>query len=189
MSTVPGFDFTSSDTLNQFTSSYTYDVVAVVDPDTGEQLFTGAEIMKCNVGPTSKLMDHPLEDGTPVTDFKVIMPVVIELGLLIDTSNFDATYQDIYDAFLDSTFLSVRTNADIFDNMVIETMPHDETPEMFGMLQMSLRLREVQLVTVQYQALQQTDVAQPTDQSTVSRGEQQPQPSNSALFDLTTGFR
>jgi hypothetical protein len=134
-------------------------------------------------------MDHPLEDGTPVTDFKVIMPVVIELGLLIDTSNFDGTYQDIYDAFLDSTFLTVRTNASVYENMVIESPPHDETPEMFGMLQMSLRLREVQLVTVQYQALQQTDVATPTDQSTVNRGEQQPQPTNSALYDITSGFR
>jgi hypothetical protein len=186
MSTIPDFD--SSDTMNQFTSSYTYDVVAIVDPDTGVQLFTSAELMKANVGPTSKIMDHPLEDGSPVSDFKIILPVSLELGLLIDTSNFDGVYQEIMDAFLDSTFLTVRTNADTYEDMVIEALPHDETPEMFGMLQLSLRLREVQLVTVQYQALQSTDVATTTDQSTVDRGEQQPQTSNSALYDITKGF-
>lgn len=179
MSTVPG---------GNFNSSFTYDVVAIVDPDTGAQLFSAAESMKANIGPMSKIMDHPLEDGSPVSDFKIILPVSIELGLLLDANDFDATYAQIYDAFLDSTFLTVRTNADTYENMVIEGLPHDETPDMFGLLAISLRLREIQLVTVQYQALPASQVAAPTDQSTVNRGEQQPAPANSVLYDAKNYF-
>jgi hypothetical protein len=175
------------DTQDQFVSSYTYDVVAVVDPNSGTQVFTGAEIMKANVGPTSKLMDHPIESGSLVTDFKIIMPVTIELALLVNSQSFDGTYAEVKAAFLASTFLTVRTNADTYMNMVIEAIPHDEIPEMFGMLAIALRLREVQLVTVQYQALQSTDVENPTDQSTVNSGEQQPQNDNSAAYDLAKG--
>lgn len=174
------------DTNNQFLSSFTYDVVAVIDPDTGEQLFAEAESMKANVGPLSKIMDHPLEDGSPVSDYKIILPVTIELGLLVSAQDSGSTYATIRDAFLASTYLTVRTNADTYENLVIEGMPHDESPDMFGMLAIGLRLREVQLVTVAYQALAAKDVAQPTDQSTVNTGEKQG--SNSALYDLASGF-
>jgi hypothetical protein len=195
MSTIPGINVPpilvtafdeASDAFNQFNSNFTFDVVAIVDPDTGEQLFTAAESMKANIGPMSKIMDHPLEDGSPVSDYKIILPISIELGLLLPANDFDSTYSQIYDSFIASDFLTVRTNADTYENMVIEGLPHDETPDMYGMLAISLRLREVQLITVQYQALPPKQVEQPTDASTVDRGEQQPQ--SSVLFDLTKSF-
>jgi hypothetical protein len=191
MSTIPGLEGATFvddnlDTTNQFMSSYTFDVVAVVDPDTGEQLFTAAESMKANVSPTSRLMDHPLEDGSPVTDFRIVLPVQIELALLFSAQDFDSTYAQIKATYLAGLMLTVRTNADTFENLVIEQMPHDETPDMFGMIPLSLRMREVQLITVAYQALQAQDVAQPTDQSTVQTGEKQGQ--NSAAYDIANGF-
>jgi hypothetical protein len=192
MSTIPGFDASlqpitdDGDAVNQFNSNYTYDVVAIVDPDTGLQLFEAAESMKANVGPLSKLMDHPLEDGSPVTDYRIVLPVSIELGILVNAQDFDSTYDQIKDAFTQGDFLTVRTNADTFENMVIEGMPHDESPELFGMLAISLRLREVNLITVQYQALPASQVETPTDQSTVQRGEQQPQ--SSVLYDASQAF-
>jgi hypothetical protein len=178
-------DLSGFDTQNQFASGYAYDVVAIVDPDSGLQLFTSAEAMKANVGPLSKIMDHPLEDGSPVSDYKIILPITIDLVMLVNAASYDGTYQAITQAFQDSTFLTVRTNANTYEDMVIEGLPHDESPEMFGMLQIGLRLREIQLVTVQYQALGAQDVANANDQSTVNTGEQQPQSSNnSAAFDI-----
>lgn len=196
MSTIPEFeDGTLSpivegddDTTNQFQSNYTFDVVATVDPDTGEQLFAAAEIMKANVLPASKTMDHPLEDGSPVSDYRIILPVVIDLGILVSAQDFDSTYAQITLAFLAGSYLTVRTNADTFENLIIESMPSDETPEMFGMLQISLRLREIQLVEVTYQQLKPKDVAKTTDQSTVQAGEKQTQTGNSVLYDASNYF-
>lgn len=194
MSTIPEFEQGTlqpivegdDDTTNQFMSNYQFDIVAIVDPDTGEQLFTQAEAMKANVTVASKTMDHPLEDGSPVSDYRIILPVVIDMGMLVSAQDFDSTYAQITDAFLSGAYLTVRTNADTFENMILEAMPHDEVPEMFGMLAMSLRLREIQLVEVTYQQLKPKDVEKPTDQSTVQAGEKQGQ--NSVAYDAANYF-
>lgn len=168
-------------------SGYSQDVVGIFDPDSGEQLFTEATAMKANINRNSKIMDHPKEDGSPVSDYKIILPVEIDMGILIDSTDQEDTYDLIKTAFLSSQFLTVQTNADVYTNMVVSAMPHDETPDMWGMLVMGLRLREVQLVTVQFQQLAANDVANTTDQSTVNTGEQTPQPapqSNSVAYDL-----
>lgn len=168
-------------------ASYEQDVVGIFDPESGTQLFLQAYAMKGNVVRDSKIMDHPLENGQPVSDYKIILPVAIDIGILIDSTDQDGTYASISAAFLSSQFLTVQMNADTYENMVVSGMPHDESPDMWGMLVVSLRLREAQLVTVQFQSLTANDVANPTDQSTVNTGEQTPQPApaaNSALYDM-----
>lgn len=168
-------------------SSYNQDVVGIFDPATGNQLFTEAAAMKCNVNRSSKIMDHPLENGSPVSDYKIINPIEIDLGIMIDSQDLANTYGLISAAFASSQFLTVQTNAGSFVDMVIQGLPHDESPDMYGMLVLGLRLREIQLVTVQFQALTASDVEKPTDQSTVNIGEQTPAvapPQNSALYDL-----
>lgn len=168
-------------------ASFSQDVVAISDPKSGARLFPKAQLMKCNVSRASKLMDHPLENGSPVTDYKIILPVEIDMGILINSYEKQATYDFIAYAFGTSQFMTVQTNAGVFTNMVVQAMPHDEGPDMWGMLVMSLRLREVQLVTVQFQDLTPADVAKPTDQSTVKSGQKSPTAipkQNSAAYDL-----
>jgi hypothetical protein len=67
--------------------------------------------------------------------------------------------------------------------MLIEAMPHEESPEMFDAIPLAVKLRQIQQVLVQYQALTETQVAQPVDQSTVNTGTQQPK--ESALYQIT----
>lgn len=166
------------------TSTYTYNVVDVIDPNTGVSMFNSVNVnaMKCNVLRASKIMDHPLENGSPVSDYAIVLPIQMEMGVFVNALARDGAYQLIAEMFESKTFLTVTTNADTYENMVIEAMPHDETPEMFGMLAIGVRLREVQLVTVQYQALQAQDVSDQTAQSTANVGEQQP--SSSVAYDL-----
>jgi hypothetical protein len=169
-------------------STYNQTVVGVFDPATGDQLFSEAPTMKANVNRSSKIMDHPLENGSPVSDYKIINPVEIDLGILVDTNNLENTYATISRIFEFSVFLTVQTNAGVFEDMVLTAMPSDESPDMWGMLVISLRLREVQLVTVQFQDLTASSVANPNDQSTINTGEQTATPvvnnSRSALYDL-----
>lgn len=152
-------------------ANFSQDVVQISDPKTGERLFPKAQLMKANISRTAKLMDHPLENGAPVTDYKIILPTEIDMGILVDSYEKEATYDFLAYAFGTSQFMTVQTNAGVFVNMVIAAMPHDESPEMWGMLVLSVRMREVQLVTVQFQELTAADVAKPTDQSTVKTGE------------------
>lgn len=149
------------------------DVVGVYDANF-RQLFAAARAMKASVKTEAKVFTHPLEDGAPVSDHKIYSPAEIELWTIIDAEDYKAVYQQIKSAFRSNALLIVQTRADVFKNMTIAAMPHDEDPEMFDVLPVVINLVEVQLVRAQFQALPPAAVAKPANQSTVKRGEQQP---------------
>lgn len=181
---IPG----SGSTLQNFNmASYAEDVVMVLDPSTGDQVLTSAHLMKCNVLRGSRVMDHPLENGSIVSDYRIVLPIEIEMGILVDSTDGTDTYDELLTLFNNATFLTVQTNAGTFDNLIIENTPHDETPDMFGILQLTVRFREILLVTVQFQALAPTDVAVSSDASTIQRGEQTP--STTVLQDIVSGVQ
>ena len=164
-------------------SLFGVDIVGVFDMESYEQIFSRARPVKANVIRAQKIMDHPLETGAVVSDFAVVMPVSIELSLVIASADYQSVYQSIKTYFETQTLVSLHTKADVFPNMLIEAMPHEESADMFDAIPLALRLRQVQLVTVQYQALPPAAVETPTDQSTVNRGQQQPK--SSVLYDIT----
>jgi hypothetical protein len=163
-------------------SLFGVDVVGIFDGESFEQIFNTARPIKANVKPTLKIMDHPIETGAIVSDFAVILPVEIELSLMLQGDEYVSTYQSIRTYFATQTTVIVHTKAGVFENMLIEAMPHEESADVFDALPLALRLREVQYVTVQYQTLTPQAVQQPTDQSTVNRGAQQPKAS--ALYQI-----
>lgn len=163
-------------------SLFGVDVVGVFDNDTFDQLFTTARPMKANINRVAKVMEHPIETGSIVQDFMIILPVEIELSLVLTGDEYEATYQTIKNYWLTGTQVSIQTKADVFPNMLIQAMPHEESADMFDVIPLALKLRQVQQVLVQYQALTATQVAAPQDASTVNAGAQQPQ--QSALYQI-----
>jgi hypothetical protein len=173
--------------VNQITQSvlsmFGVDVVGIYDNDTFQQLFSTARPIKANINRVAKIMEHPIEDGSIVQDFMIIQPVDIELSLILTGDEYQSVYQQIRTCFLTGTQLSIQTKADVFSDMLIQAMPHEETADMFDAIPLALKLREIQEVIVQYQALTATNVQQPADASTVNTGTQQPQ--QSALYQIT----
>lgn len=164
-------------------SLFGVDVVGIYDNVTYEQLFQTARPMKANISRTRKVMEHPIETGSLVQDFAITMPVEIELSLMLTGDDYPVVYQIIKGYFMTGTQVSVQTKADVFPNMLIQAMPHEETPDVFDAIPLALKLRQIQQVIVQYQALASSQVAAPADQSTVNVGAQQPQ--QSALYQLS----
>lgn len=164
-------------------SLFGVDIVGIYDNDTFDQLFEVARPVKANISRSRKVMEHPIESGALVQDFAITLPVDIELSMLLTGEEYQYVYQQIKTYFLAGIQVSVQTNADVFPNMLIQAMPHEESPEMFDAIPLALKLRQVQLVTVQYQALAPTQVTQPQDQSTINRGAQQPK--ESALYQIS----
>jgi hypothetical protein len=169
--------------VNSILSMFGVDVVGVFDNDTFEQLFLTARPMKANINRQQKIMDHPIESGAIVSDFAIVLPVEIELSMVLGGAEYETMYQTIKTYFLSQQMVTIQTKADVFSDMLIQAMPHEETPEMFDAIPLALKLREVQLVTVQYQSLPPTAVQAPTDQSTVQGGAQQPQ--QSILYSIS----
>lgn len=176
--------------VSNFTQSvmslFGVDVVGIYDNDTFSQLFQTGRPIKANISRLAKIMEHPIETGAIVQDFMIIMPVEIELSLILGAADYQTVYQEIKGYFMTGTQVSIQTKADVFPNMLIQGMPHEESADMFDVIPLALKLRQIQMVTVQYQALTASNVVQPADASTINAGSQQPQ--TSTLYDITSFF-
>lgn len=152
------------------------DVVGIFDSEF-RQIAPEGRPLKAFITEPSKIMEHPLENGASVADHRVFLPVEIELVMLVPVED----YQKIQALYRQSETVTVRTNAGTYDNMTLEVLPHDETTDAFGQIAASLRLREVQFVETQFQALPPKAVGKGNrNASTTKRGEQSGKPAAAA---------
>lgn len=151
-------------------STNAQDVVAVLKSDFS-QVFEKARAIKATIMRTSKAMEHPLETGASIVDHRIVLPTTIELSLILSSEDYRAVYQQVADLFKRGELLTVQTRVESFASMLIEKMPHDETPEMLDGVALALSLKEAQFVQPQFSPLK---VRQPKDSNTVQRGQQQP---------------
>lgn len=149
------------------------DVIAVLTQDFS-QVFVDARAIKLSIDQSSKVMTHPVEDGSTVTDHRVVEPVGAELSVICSSGDYPSVYQQIRELFKQGTLLIVQTRVDSYSNMLIEKIPHEETSDVFDGIAMSITLREVKFVTAQYSSLPPRKVVQQKDSDTAKRGQQQP---------------
>ena len=146
------------------------DVVGVFDGY--DQVFRAARPMSASVREEAKLMEHPLESGATVTDHLVIQPVGIELTMMLEPDTYRDTYKEIKTLFLAGKILKVQTKTDSYENQIIEALPHEEDPEIFDTIALTLRLREITIITAEYRAAYKAQ--RPAQSNTAARGDVQP---------------
>lgn len=164
---------------SQYFSSFAVDVVGVYD-ENFSQLITTARPMRASIQPNAKVMEHPVESGGVVTDWRVILPIEITLTMFLAGEDYQSVYKTIESMFAGTTLVTIQTKSGVYPNMLLAGMPHEETPDEYDMLAVGLRFREALLVSAQFQAIGPAQ-APATDESTISRGEQ---PTGSVLFGL-----
>ena len=152
-----------------------YDMVTAEDNvavyDAGyNQVFLMARPMEASVDIQARLMDHPLEDGAIKTDFRVMLPVSIDLTVICKGQNPKQIYQQIRSAFTVCDEYIISLNAGTFKHMVFQGIPHKESPDRFNVISMNLKFREAMIGTTKKQALPANQVANINDQSTLSLG-------------------
>ena len=158
-------------------------------PNTFEVAYPSARPMQATVSETGRLMSHPLEDGSVITDHRIIFPTVITLSIIIDPRLFTfrpiaqefgfgvtyrETYQAIFNDFEASTQFQIQTKSRTYDNMYLQNIPHEEDPRQFDTITMILEFSEAKFSTVVIQALSNDQVADPPDSSTLEKGAQTP---------------
>lgn len=150
-------------------SSASSDLVAVLDSDFN-QVFPGARPFKVTVREAAKVMEHPIETGATITDFRIIVPIEGEFSLIIPGPNYRSVYAEIKQYFLNATLLILQTKATSHENMLIAEMPREEDPDMYDAISMSIRFKEAQFVTAQFGRLPASKVQNKSQASTVDRG-------------------
>ena len=151
--------------VSQFMPSFNVDTVAVFTQDY-TQVFRGGRPIKAVVKENSKLMEHPIETGAVVTDHRIVLPVEIELSLILTPNEYRETYNQIRQLYNEGTLLIVQTRSGIYENQLIQGLPHEEDPTIFDTITLALSLKQVQMVTAQYT----TTPRNAKDSSTTQRG-------------------
>lgn len=129
--------------INLLTGTLNADVVAVLDQGDFKQIFRTARPMRAVIHETARVMEHPLESGAMIADHRVIDPRRIELQMIVAAQDFSSAFQQIRSAWLNGTLLTVQTKAAVYQNMVIQALPREESPDRFDITTISIQLREI----------------------------------------------
>jgi hypothetical protein len=147
-------------------------IVAILDANTFEPLFSGGHVMRATVRDVSKLTSWPVEDGTQRTDHRIVEAVEIDLPVLL-TDATRSLFEQLRAAYLEGRDLIVQTKVSSYTDMMITEMPHDETPEQGESIPVMIKLKEVRTVEATFGALPASRVANPAQADTVQKGNQQ----------------
>jgi hypothetical protein len=158
--------------------------VAIFDANL-RQILQSAKPLRASVKETSKLPEHPLEDGSIINDHKIINPIEVEVSFFLGAGEFSGIYQVVRQIFLTGQLVTVQTQTASYRNMTIAELPHEETPDFSDALILPVKFREVKLTTAQFGPLPASSVRNKSQSSTVDRGEQQPK--SSAAYELLFG--
>lgn len=153
------------------------------------QLFTNARPVRATIRETSKVMEHPLETGTSIADHHIINPVEMDIQLIVTNStsglvnsvlngaivqNYASTFNQIRQAFVNATLLTVKTRVGTYSNMIIADMPHEEDPDMFDVITIGLHLKQVLFVAPGTNTISQAfQPLDPLNSNTITGGLQQ----------------
>lgn len=171
---------------NQRIATASRDVVGVFNQNF-VQVFERARPLKATVKEEAKVFEHPIETGATITDFRIIQPIEIELSLILQSEDYRDVYQQIRQSFLNGELLVVQTKSAVYENQLIQAMPHEEDPAQYDAITLALKLKQAQFVTPQFANLPLRKVRNPANSSTVQKGEQQPKEStrgSSILFGV-----
>lgn len=129
-----------------YTPTYAQDVVAVFDASFN-QIFVNARPVKASVKESAKLMKHPVESGSTQVDHRVFEPIGIDLSMVLTPANYFDTYREIRGVFLGKSTIQVQTKTGLYQNLLISDMPHEESPDTFDTIKMTIKLSEVIIVS------------------------------------------
>lgn len=161
------------------------DVLGIYNSD-GTQLFPLARPVKASIREECKPMEHPVEDGTVITDHRVIQPVEIEVPLVLSSSDYKSVYQAIRTAYLAADLLTVQTKVGSYGNMLIVKIPHEESADIFDGIQLAMSLKEVKIVTASVGKLPTSAVKHKRNASKQNRGQQSEKTAVAATSSPTT---
>lgn len=153
--------------------TFTQDLVAILDSESFEQLFTAAQPMRVSVRDTKRATKFEVEDGTTRSDHVVQDQIEISIDLLLEDEGARDAYQQIKQAKNDNRLVIVQTKVDSYESMLITEIPHDETVELGNAISMPMRLVEWRTVTPQYGALPPSKVKNKKQASTSKGGQKQ----------------
>ncbi len=167
--------------LTNLTPTAAIDVVGIFDINFN-QLFADGSPIKATIKDEATFFKHPLESSAVRTDHIIFNPVQIQLAVMLTGEEYRNVYQQIKTAYRGQTQLIVQTKTDTYENMYIQSIPHDEDPDLFDAVIMALTLQETQISVSRFDFIPESLA----NRDTVNRGQQDSEDATESQEDRGT---
>lgn len=145
--------------------------VIILDNDTLQELWVGSDIMRVSVHETSKATRYTVEDGTSRNDHVIQNPIEIEISMVL-AGEVARLFQLLKQTYLERNLVTIQTKTDVYTNMLVEEIPHEQDSGMTDGVTVNVRMVEWREVAPEYGELTINKVANPNQSDTVNRGSQ-----------------
>lgn len=128
-----------------------------------------ASIIDAEILETSKLTEHPLENGQVKADSKIQMPAEISVKIALPATEYKDTLEKIKEYRLNNQPIYIETKYGVFKNMQIVNIPCTLNAQNVNRVTFTLKFKQV-LVAQDVGGMTNNTVANPTDATTQNTG-------------------
>ena len=127
-------------------------VTSIVDnTNNGAKIFQGvpfyrSAVLRFGIDERSRMCDHPIEDGSTITDHKVKEPITFSCALAMPEFLGGMVVDELNDYYRDSKKIIVHCETGIYKNMILCEKPTNITPQNAARPIFDLKFREVVIV-------------------------------------------
>lgn len=151
-------------------------IIQFLDNDTKEVIFRKSNVLQVEAKPTKQVTKFKVEDGSDRNHHIVEKANEVSVSFILTDvdymENINA-YKELLEYHNDNKLVTLQTRLNIYENMVIETIPHSEDKEIFYGGVVNMTLSEWREVTPEYGELKQEQVKHPKNSDTKTTGRQQ----------------
>lgn len=99
---------------------------------------------------SSDMCEHPIENGTVITDASVLRPITAEVGLIMPTALYTKIYRTIQEYYENKKKIQMLTKFGLIKNMVISSMPYKLDASNVDRPTINITLHQISEVEAQY---------------------------------------
>lgn len=148
-------------------------VVAILD-ENGNQIFATIGLLSLSAKPSNKYAEHPLEDGTIISDHKIVQQQRVNVKAVLNPEDYVDVYKQLKKADENNTAFTIQTRVDTITNMYLESYPRDESAKVYGTIALTISFIEQNFVAVETEALPKSEVSNPSNSDTSKSGDKLP---------------
>ena len=157
------------------------------------ETLSGISVLNYTVRDDSQFATHPIETGATIADHHIFNPIQISCyvafppkGLkwtqvsVVDLlygrgQTFDETFNELQTLYKSSAKLTIKTDAKVYENMYITSIPSDVSPETADRQIFNITFEQAKMVMPQYIKMPANVVKNPSNASSVKSGELLPE--------------
>lgn len=162
--------------------------VYILDNDSLEHIWPGAEVMSLSVTQTATATKFAVEDGTTRSDHVVQNPIEISITILL-VDDISQAFEEILDTYESNSLVTIQTRTAVYTDLLVVAIPQNQKSDALDAAEISVKLAQWREVVPEYGALSPKKVAKKKQASTINNGTQAtteppPEKKESLLFSL-----